>query len=566
MRDLDAITGRTNNGWTRVCSSDDCIWHETLSEEQPNSVCPFCYCDKLQPCFWALLVERQPLLPWEVVVRMFQNLFFNELHPSLTSSSLALLGLALLSTLGGEITQTSSSGNCDKKKIRKRFISFHLLTPYHLAIGIRKTWQGYPAVTQLPTTVLHLLKQDSSNKRRCENSLSSKQLTTTWNDPLQHSALWGITIMMALYHDRSEHERNNKPIMQFATRLSSDVYKNCTASQVFKYMSGSNLSGFASQFANRFRGTAKQLRIAERKSANRKNQTRNGETVHRNWWSIAIASNHNPAARCSGARAKAASGPMSAQARSVRVDDSWSKPHQPTASVKTTSFANIKKRNRLRIAFSFASWQQEVFLMWSRTYIHFTNGGAHRFAFLKPDVPGEWLHFDESTKGKSSRIRCLQVCSKHRDWPESNQDFISARSQEIAVKKKDTRVKNRKADMHKRPFLMNNRRRALSTKITRSTKLRKVRWSTSLEDWGLRVSRFLGPDLVCMIGRRLTTRFLSSWSWREGMVSAYLGRAYNNTHKCQNFTNMIERRLKKYETTVECIKHAVHASVCLLHR
>ena len=89
--------------------------------------------------------------------------------------------------------------------------------------------------------------------------------------------------------------------------------------------------------------------------------------------------------------------------------------------------------------------------MSARTYIHFTNDGAHRFAFLKPDVPGEWLHFYESTKGKSSRIRCL-VCSKHRDRPESNQEFVSARSQE----KKDTRVKNRKADMHKRPFLMNN--------------------------------------------------------------------------------------------------------------
>ena len=73
-------------------------------------------------------------------------------------------------------------------------------------------------------------------------------------------------------------------------------------------VAGSNLSGFASQFANRFRGTAKQLRIAERKSANRKNQTRNGATVHCEWESITIASDYNPAARCSGARLKAASG------------------------------------------------------------------------------------------------------------------------------------------------------------------------------------------------------------------------------------------------------------------
>ena len=35
------------------------------------------------------------------------------------------------------------------------------------------------------------------------------------------------------------------------------------------------------------------------------------------------------------------------------------------------------------------------------------------------------------------------------------------------------------------------------------------------------------------MGRRLTTRFLSSWSRREGMVRACLGQTYNKTHKCQ---------------------------------
>ena len=28
-----------------------------------QTACPFCYCDKLQPCCWALLVEVLPLLP-----------------------------------------------------------------------------------------------------------------------------------------------------------------------------------------------------------------------------------------------------------------------------------------------------------------------------------------------------------------------------------------------------------------------------------------------------------------------------------------------------------------------
>ena len=39
-----------------------------------------------------------------------------------------------------------------------------------------------------------------------------------------------------------------------------------------------------------------------------------------------------------------------AQARSVHVDDGWSKPHQLTASVKTTSFASIKKKKEIVFA------------------------------------------------------------------------------------------------------------------------------------------------------------------------------------------------------------------------
>ena len=48
----------------KLVSSDDCVSHETWSYEQP--VCPFCYCDKLQRCCSALLVERLPLLPREL--------------------------------------------------------------------------------------------------------------------------------------------------------------------------------------------------------------------------------------------------------------------------------------------------------------------------------------------------------------------------------------------------------------------------------------------------------------------------------------------------------------------
>ena len=59
----------------QVCSSDDCISHETLSYEQqqqqkkkPSVSFWICYCDKLQPCCWALSMERLPLLPYKIAI------------------------------------------------------------------------------------------------------------------------------------------------------------------------------------------------------------------------------------------------------------------------------------------------------------------------------------------------------------------------------------------------------------------------------------------------------------------------------------------------------------------
>ena len=110
--------------------------------------------------------------------------------------------------------------------------------------------------------------------------------------------------------------------------------------------------------------------------------------------------------------------------------------------------------------------------------------GAPCFAFLKPDVPGEWLHFDESTKGKSSRVRCL-VCSKHKAWEQWELRFCKESGH--CSEKKVTRVKNRKTDMRKRPFLMNNRRRALSTKKLRGAR-NYVKWEGLLRWRRLRIA------------------------------------------------------------------------------
>ena len=52
--------------------------------------------------------------------------------------------------------------------------------------------------------------------------------------------------------------------------------------------------------------------------------------------------------------------------------------------------------------------------MWTRTYIHFANGGEHWFVFLKPDVPGNWLLSSESTKGKSRAVENVSFCASKK--------------------------------------------------------------------------------------------------------------------------------------------------------
>ena len=131
------------------------------------------------------------------------------------------------------------------------------------------------------------------------------------------------------------------------------------------------------------------------------------------------------------------------------------------------------------MAFSFASWQQEVFLMWSRSYIHFPNGRAHRFAFLKPEVPSEWLHSDESMKGKSSRIHCL-LCSKHGDRLRATKTLFLQGVRKLQWKK---RRSCKEVQGWYAQEAVSHEQRPTSTvneKITRSTKLWRV---TSAARW-----------------------------------------------------------------------------------
>ena len=68
--------------------------------------------------------------------------------------------------------------------------------------------------------------------------------------------------------------------------------------------------------------------------------------MHRTKRSIAIASNHNTAARCSGAaapQAKAASGPVSAHARGVRVHQNLINRHNSDGERDNNFFRKFKK-------------------------------------------------------------------------------------------------------------------------------------------------------------------------------------------------------------------------------
>ena len=74
-----------------------------------------------------------------------------------------------------------------------------------------------------------------------------------------------------------------------------------------------------------------------------------------------------------------------------------------------------------------------------------------------------------------------------RGSPESNQDFVSARSQRITVKTKGH--KNCKADMHRKPFLKSSSRQEPSTKKKmQGARLEKLTTSASSEEAENRIS------------------------------------------------------------------------------
>ena len=203
--------------------------------------------------------------------------------------------------------------------------------------------------------------------------------------------------------------------------------------------------------------------------------------------------------------------------------------------------------------------------MWARTYVHFTNGGEHGFVLLRPAVPGRWLLSHESTKGESSRIRCL-LCSKHGDRLKASSTSFLQGVRELQWRPKETLVKNCKAVAHKRPFLVSSSRREPSTKILRGARFDAAQDSDNVcfvvGGWESRVNWSLDLDLAhahMMLGH--LKNFLSSWSWRGGMASALVKRTTSCTNNIKTSRTREDPRNTKRQLNASLVV-CTRVSIC----
>ena len=227
------------------------------------------------------------------------------------------------------------------------------------------------------------------------------------------------------------------------------------------FQSGNNLSGFASQFANRIWGTAKQLRNAERKSANRKNQRRNGATAHcicksRSPGSWSDCPPNNPRPRLLRRRWQRPGSRLTQCACWLRLI----KTSSGTVS-ELLSFNKNERDNNLIRKFKkeivFASLENKWF-SWcdcehARTFISRT-AGCNVSLFPSPLCMCPASGF--SLTSRPGQGRCLSR-SKYGDRLRATSTSFLQGVRELQWNK-DTLVKTYEADMHKRPLLMSSSR------------------------------------------------------------------------------------------------------------
>ena len=140
----------------------------------------------------------------------------------------------LLSTLSGEITQTSSSGNCDKKKKKIRKGSFRF-TSWNLTI--------WPLAYANPDKVIQLSLSSPPLYSTCWNKILPTRGDVKTASARSNWPPLGMTLCSTAHSggspswwpstttDLSMRETTNQSC-SLQHDFSSDVYKNCTASQV----------------------------------------------------------------------------------------------------------------------------------------------------------------------------------------------------------------------------------------------------------------------------------------------------------------------------------------------
>ena len=166
--------------------------------------------------------------------------------------------------------------------------------------------------------------------------------------------------------------------------------------------------------------------------------------------------------------------------------------------------------------------------MWARTHIHFTNGGEHLFAFLKPNVPGKWRlrRFDQGQEQSNTFLLMLQA----RGSPESNQDFVFARSQGIAVK----------TNRHCCDELQGRYAQETASHEQQPTRIINEKLRVARLDAAPKSKDSSGASKTWRTESWDTCKNFPEFLELESRHGVCLGQTYNSTHKCQNFTN--ERR------------------------
>ena len=201
--------------------------------------------------------------------------------------------------------------------------------------------------------------------------------------------------------------------------------------------------------------------------------------------------------------------------------------------------------------------------MWACTCIHFTNGGAHRFAFLKPMYSASGFTLMSRRKARAvESVAFCKLCSKHGDRLRATRTSFLQGVRKFQWKKERRLWRTAKRICTRRSFSWTI---ADENSQQKNYKEHKTPESDNVcfvgAGWGSRVSRLLDQDLAYMMGRHV--------SWVFGAERRHGCLPWSNVQQHAQMSNFHEH---DWETTQEIRNNSwihqscMHACVCLLHR